>query len=97
MYGDTAAVVTAWALLDPEGLLRMLLAMGVMMLVPGAILGAGFFAFKRVKKRKGRVGRPTRAVLGAVGTIKLASHYAIAKKKGICPFITFEQQASSSA
>lgn len=100
-----AAGLTAWGYFDLKSFLGFAAAMGILAAIiaigVSAALGIDFVVERRKESRRAHVNRPPsrpmRVVKGTVATAQVAGHYAMAKKKGICPFITFERQREVAA
>jgi hypothetical protein len=100
--------LTAWGVFDIGSLAEFVATAAVFLGVIGGAVGVVMFVDYLLEHRKEKrlssvqsepspPRMPRRAFTGVVGTVRVAGHYAVAKKKGVCPFITFDDGQSSAA
>ncbi len=69
----------------------LILTGAALFLVPSALLGSARFD-KWDKAHPGAAFPGSKFAKGVAGTVKVAAHFAVAKKRKICPFISFETE-----
>lgn len=98
------AGITTLGVLDLIKLLEVMAWLAGWCLVVGVVTGLLMWvesfesrpAFAGAASPSRKPGVIRRAAKGTAGTVKVAGHYAMAKKKGICPFISFGSEQGSS-
>lgn len=95
-----ASFIALMAVLSPQFLFTVLVIMVVASAALGILTGVVALAdwLDSRKTRTGSDPKPPgvvrKAAGGVTGTIKLGGHYVMAKKRGICPFISFKEETA---